>query len=121
MKRALKIIVPLMLLVVLCAATCPNTEKHSEKIKKEFGEHLNKKLGIKGDQDPDAEFKQFSSFLGGGMMSMFLENNIAVKNYGVCSVGYIKFRGKSHKASFGILGTVVTVSFDDIQKQLFGF
>ena len=121
MKRALRIFVPLVLLVALCAATCPDTEKHSNKIKREFNEHLNKKLGVKGEQDPDAEFKQFSSFLGSGMMSMFLQDNITVKNYGVCSVGYIDFRGKSHKASFGILGTVVTVSFDDIQKQLFGF
>ena len=121
MKRVLRIFVPLVLLVALCAVTCPNTEKHSNKIKREFNEHLNKKLGVKGEQDPDAEFKQFSSFLGSGMMSMFLQDNITVKNYGVCSVGYIDFRGKSHKASFGILGTVVTVSFDDIQKQLFGF
>ena len=121
MKRALRIVVPLVLLVALCAATCPKTEKHSDKIKKEFTEHLNKKIGIKGEQDPDAEFKQFSSFLGSGMMTMFLENNLTVKNYGVCSVGYINFRGKSNKVSVGILGTVFTVSFDNIQKQLFGF
>ncbi len=121
MKRALRIVVPLVLLAVICAVTCPSTEKHSEKIKKEFAEHLNKKLGIKSEQDTDGEIKQFSSFLGAGMMTMFLEDNITVKNYGVCSVGYINFRGKSNKVSVGILGTVFTDSFDDIQKQLFGF
>ena len=121
MKRALRIVVPLVLLVVLCAVTCPSTEKHSVKLKNEFNEHLNREIDINSKNDPDTELKQFSAFLGSGMMTMFLENNLTVKNYGVCSVGYINFRGKSNKVSVGILGTVFTVSFDDIQKQLFGF
>ena len=122
MKRAIRILVPLVLLVALCAATCPKAEKHSSRIKEEFSEHLNRQFGGgSSDNEEDREMLKVSSFLGSGMMKMFIEDNLTVKNYGVFSIGYIEFRGKSNRVSVGVLGSVFTVPFEKVQKQLFGF
>jgi len=121
MKRSLRILIPIVLIAGICALTCPNKEQHTESIQEAFANHLESQLGAKGESDPDAGFHQFSSHLGGGMMKMLLQDKLTVKNYGVCSIGKLEVREKSSTVSVGILNTVFTVSFDKIQKQIFGF
>lgn len=121
MKRSLRIIIPIVLIAGICALTCPNKQQHTESIQEAFTNHLEGQLGAKGENDPDAGFRQFSSHLGGGMMKLLLQDNLTIKNYGVCSIGKLEVRGKSSTVSVGVLNTVFTVSFDKIQKQIFGF
>lgn len=121
MKKTLRILIPTVLIAGICALTCPNKEQHTESIKEAFANHLEKQLGAKGDQDPDAGFRQFSTHLGGGMMNILLQDKLSVKNYGVCSIGKLEVRGNSSTISVGVLNTVFTVPFDKIQKQIFGF
>ena len=52
------------------------------------------------------------------IVGVVVDNLIEVDNYGVCSVGSITFKGKTHRVSFGILGHVFTFDADDIQRAL---
>ena len=120
MKKTLRIIIPIILIAGICALTCPNKKDHSGAIKDNFTEHLEKQLGDEG-KDSDDGIRKFSSFLGKGMMNMFLESNLTVKNYGVVSIGTIKFKGETNTVSVGVLNHVFTVPFEKIQKQMLGF
>lgn len=94
-------------------ATCPTEQDHREAITKE----MNRFIKESTDNQSDA-WGIIGNIISQKIVGVVVDNLIEVDNYGVCSVGSITFKGKTHRVSFGILGHVFTFDADDIQRAL---
>ena len=109
----------IVLILVLAAmaiglmATCPTEQAHREAITKEMNRFIKESTDNQGDA-----WGVIGNIISQKIVGVVVDNLIEVDNYGVCSVGSITFKGKTHRVSFGILGHVFTFDADDIQRAL---
>lgn len=109
----------IVLILVLAAmaiglmATCPTEQAHREAITKEMNRFIKESTDNQGDA-----WGIIGNIISQKIVGVVVDNLIEVDNYGVCSVGSITFKGKTHRVSFGILGHVFTFDADDIQRVL---
>lgn len=94
-------------------ATCPTEQDHREAITKEMNRFFKESTDNQGDA-----WGIIGNIISQKIVGVVVDNLIEVDNYGVCSVGSITFKGKTHRVSFGILGHVFTFDADDIQRAL---
>lgn len=94
-------------------ATCPTEQAHREAITKEMNRFIKESTDNQGDA-----WGIIGNIISQKIVGVVVDNLIEVDNYGVCSVGSITFKGKTHRVSFGILGHVFTFDADDIQRAL---
>lgn len=94
-------------------ATCPTEQAHREAITKEMNHFIKESTDNQGDA-----WGIIGNIISQKIVGVVVDNLIEVDNYGVCSVGSITFKGKTHRVSFGILGHVFTFDADDIQRAL---
>ena len=94
-------------------ATCPTEQDHREAITKEMNRFIKESTDNQGDA-----WGIIGNIISQKIVGVVVDNLIEVDNYGVCSVGSITFKGKTHRVSFGILGHVFTFDTDDIQRAL---
>ena len=94
-------------------ATCPTEQDHREAITKEMNRFIKESTDNQGDA-----WGIIGNIISQKIVGVVVDNLIEVDNYGVCSVGSITFKGKTHRVSFGILGHVFTFDADDIQRAL---
>ena len=107
------LILILAAMAVGLVATCPTEQAHREAITKE----MNRFIKESTDNQSDA-WGIIGNIISQKIVGVVVDNLIEVDNYGVCSVGSITFKGKTHRVSFGILGHVFTFDADDIQRAL---
>lgn len=107
------LILVLAAMAVGLVATCPTEQAHREAITKE----MNRFIKESTDNQSDA-WGIIGNIISQKIVGVVVDNLIEVDNYGVCSVGSITFKGKTHRVSFGILGHVFTFDADDIQRAL---
>ena len=89
------------------------TQAHREAITKEMNSFIKESTDNQGDA-----WGIIGNIISQKIVGVVVDNLIEVDNYGVCSVGSITFKGKTHRVSFGILGHVFTFDADDIQRAL---
>lgn len=107
------LILVLAAMVVGLVATCPTEQAHREAITKEMNRFIKESTDNQGDA-----WGIIGNIISQKIVGVVVDNLIEVDNYGVCSVGSITFKGKTHRVSFGILGHVFTFDADDIQRAL---
>ena len=107
------LILVLAAMAVGLVATCPTEQAHREAITKE----MNRFIKESTDNQSDA-WGIIGNIISQKIVGVVVDNLIEVDNYGVCSVGSITLKGKTHRVSFGILGHVFTFDADDIQRAL---
>ena len=107
------LILVLAAMAVGLVATCPTEQAHREAITKEMNRFIKESTDNQGDA-----WGIIGNIISQKIVGVVVDNLIEVDNYGVCSVGSITFKGKTHRVSFGILGHVFTFDADDIQRAL---
>ena len=107
------LILVLAAMAVGLIATCPTEQAHREAITKEMNRFIKESTDNQGDA-----WGIIGNIISQKIVGVVVDNLIEVDNYGVCSVGSITFKGKTHRVSFGILGHVFTFDADDIQRAL---
>lgn len=107
------LILVLAAIAVGLMATCPTEQAHREAITKEMNRFIKESTDNQGDA-----WGIIGNIISQKIVGVVVDNLIEVDNYGVCSVGSITFKGKTHRVSFGILGHVFTFDADDIQRAL---
>lgn len=107
------LILVLAAMAVGLMATCPTEQAHREAITKEMNRFIKESTDNQGDA-----WGIIGNIISQKIVGVVVDNLIEVDNYGVCSVGSITFKGKTHRVSFGILGHVFTFDADDIQRAL---
>ena len=95
-------------------STCPTEEDHREAITKE----INHFVQDAADNTAGDAWGMIGNMISQKLVGVVVDNLIEVDNYGVCSIGSIHYKGKTHHVSFGILGHVFTFDADDIQRAL---
>ena len=107
------LILVLAAMAVGLVATCPTEQAHREAITKEMNRFIKESTDNQGDA-----WGIIGNIISQKIVGVVVDNLIEVDNYGICSVGSITFKGKTHRVSFGILGHVFTFDADDIQRAL---
>lgn len=107
------LILVLAAMAVGLVATCPTEQAHREAITKEMNRFIKESTDNQGDA-----WGIIGNIISQKIVGVVVDNLIEVDNYGVCSVGSITLKGKTHRVSFGILGHVFTFDADDIQRAL---
>lgn len=107
------LILVLAAIAVGLMATCPTEQAHREAITKEMNRFIKESTDNQGDA-----WGIIGNIISQKIVGVVVDNLIEVDNYGVCSVGSITLKGKTHRVSFGILGHVFTFDADDIQRAL---
>lgn len=107
------LILVLAAMAIGLVATCPTEQAHREAITKEMNRFIKESTDNQGDA-----WGIIGNIISQKIVGVVVDNLIEVDNYGVCSVGSITFKGKTHRVSFGILGHVFTFDADDIQRAL---
>lgn len=107
------LILVLAAMAVGLMATCPTEQAHREAITKEMNRFIKESTDNQGDA-----WGIIGNIISQKIVGVVVDNLIEVDNYGVCSVGSITLKGKTHRVSFGILGHVFTFDADDIQRAL---
>ena len=121
MKKLIFLLISIII-VATFVITCPDKEKHCEAIKTAFAEKLSEDMNNKSE-DKLTEFEKFCNMLGdiltSGIVDLYLNTNMKVKNYFVLSIGEIYYDGKPRKISIGFLNHVFVpeLSDEDIQKM----
>ncbi len=119
MKKLLVIILVLLGLGCTAVISCPDKQAHKDAIMAVLNESINDSL------DPDGTdttgLSQFFGSIGSGIAGFFIDKQLTVENYFVCSVGKISTpAGEEKTVSVGVFGHVFTFGKEDIEKAIKG-
>lgn len=109
--------------VLLLSSTCPDKKAHEEAITEVLSEVYDDMIDENLDEkDASNKIVQGITKLGNMFMDKIvgtvLDSELKVDNYLICSVGSIRYDGKTRFVSFGILNNVYTFDKDDIKRYL---
>ena len=112
MKRIVKNILVLAVIVGIMLFTCPEDQKHVDKVTKELIYHAQNEVGA-NTEDSDA-VKDFLGELIGGTVSkeltrLYVENNLIVEDYALVNVGKMKYKGEDRIVSIGAFNHVFSL------------
>lgn len=105
-------LVALVLLVGLLVATCPTPEQHAAAVSNVVSGAVGDLLqsdSVSSDNPFGAALKSFASGATSQVAGRVVGSALTVDDYHVCSIGRIRYDGKSHVVSVGVLGHVFTV------------
>ncbi|SNS11841.1 DUF4359 domain-containing protein [Prevotella jejuni] len=117
------LLVLLLSFVVLIATmiiTCPKAEQHKEVlstvITATVNDAVNESDNITGNAYLDNAFKAVSNAFAGKVIQAAVDELVTVDNYVVCSLGKVRYEGKTHVVSVGVFGHIFTVDEDDLRE-----
>lgn len=120
MKKSTLIIVFVAIIALIFGATCPNKQAHATAIKEAVTAGVGSEL--KASNGNNSLLEKGLNFLGSTVASSFadayLEANLTVDNYLVCSVGSVMIDGEKKNVSYGLLNKVFTFSEDDVRQAI---
>ena len=119
MKKLLVIILVLLGFGCTAVISCPDKQAHKDAIMAVLNESINDSL------DPDGTdttgLSQFFGSIGSGIAGFFIDKQLAVENYFVCSIGQIApANGEAKTVSVGVFGHIFTFGKEDIKKAIRG-
>lgn len=116
MKKAIVKILIILGILAVAVISCPDRQDHKDAIMAVVNDTISDELGTE-EQGLSAIF----SSIGSSVAGYFIDNRLTVKNYFVCSVGYIKdLDGEDKFVSAGVFGHVFTGKKEDLQKAIKG-
>lgn len=110
----------LFVLVIGLFTTCPDRTNHTDKVKEVLTVVMNQAVddyvdGKRWDESPQIHLIKA---MGPLFVFSFVETNLMVSDYGVCSIGRITFDGKDYIVSVGFFNRVWTVDSDYINERV---
>ena len=116
---AMKMVIGLIIFILaIFAVTNPSADAHKEKVRTEASKAVEKAVGSTDNNFFSQALRSVAKMMAGSMMDEAMNQLFEYHNYIVCSTGSVKFNGKPHTVSFGILGNVYTMNADDMVKAL---
>lgn len=105
-----------IILIGFFVATCPSIDDHKSQLKNISTAALNEKLSEENEVT-----NALGGMIGGYFIDKIVDNQLLVKNYFVCSIGYMRDNEENQIVSVGILGHVFSSSKDDMLKNMKDF
>lgn len=109
--------VALLLLIILVAAN-PSKETHENAIRTEVSKAIDKATSSSSSDIFTQGFRMMARMMAGSFMDNALNQLFEYHNYLLFSKGTITLDGKEHTVSYGVLGKVITMNADDLEKAL---
>ena len=107
-----KFLIALLVILGIAAVTCPDQTTHVNAVQSVINEKL-------------SDYNPSGSLLGGMLTAIgstatnwLLKNQLTVKNYYVCSIGTIRWKGEDKVVSVGAFGHVFTFSKEDLNRMI---
>lgn len=116
MKGFFYLLLTLLIIAGVGIITCPDKNAHSDALKDLLNTALTEELSTDLETTEDAGWAAFGSVLGTGLGGWIIDNMLTVKNYFICSVGYITFDGETEVVSLGLLNHVFTANDEEIME-----
>ena len=119
MKKLLITLLVLLGLGCTAVVSCPDKQAHKDAIMAVVNEAVNDKLDP--DKTDTTGLSQFFGSIGSGIAGFFIDKQLTVENYFVCSVGKRSTpAGEEKTVSVGVFGHVFTFGKEDIEKAIKG-
>lgn len=113
-KTLLMVIIVLLLIIIALASTCPSKQEHQEAVMTEVNNFID---GEAMDID-DNIMAAFGRMLASSVIGVAMDNMLQVHNYGLWSVGEVRYAGESKTVSIGIFNHVFTTFDEDDLKDI---
>lgn len=109
--------VALLFLIILVASN-PSKETHENAIRTEVSKAIDKATSSSSSDIFTQGFRMMARMMAGSFMDNALNQLFEYHNYLLFSKGTITLDGKEHTVSYGVLGKVITMNADDLEKAL---
>ena len=109
MKGLLYTLFFLLVVAGVCALTCPDKNAHSEVLEDSLNTELLNELNL----EEGSWLGDLSTAVGSSLGGWYLENQLTVEDYFVCSVGYLTFDEEPETVSVGILNRVFVIEREE--------
>ena len=112
------VLVALLVVLLLLVATCPKARMHKEAVADVVSETVGEAFqldSIPADDPASRSMKSFAHEATRQIVGVAVDQLLTVDSYWVCSVGRIRYAGKSPVVSVGVLGHVFTVDKADLK------
>ena len=120
MKKTLITILILLLIAGVAVVSCPDKAAHKEAIMIVVKEKINETMSENASVD-DKELAFLSASFGSGLVGVFLDSRLTVKNNFVYSIGEVTLiDGTVKKISIGVFGHVFTFCKKDLDEAMEG-
>lgn len=107
-----------ILLIALLVVTCPQKDAHQDEVRLMATNVLDKKILSSQPKEEFGTLSALGSLFVPELVDAFLGSRLKVYNYFVFSIGKVCYNGKSMVVSFGILGHVLALGQDEMEKSL---
>lgn len=109
----------IVVLLALLFATNPDKDDHTEAIKTEINDAIEKAMGTdESDDILSMGLNALAKMISGPLVNTAVDNLLEYHSYGIFSKTTITLKGEEQTASYGFFGKVWTVDSDDIVKAL---
>lgn len=108
MKRFFRILIVLAAVVAVMLFTCPDKEKHVEKVSNDVALYLQENVA-ESDETGMLESVVGNAIAGSisdNLVYLYIKNQLKVADYVVLNVGKIKYKGKEQVVSVGLFNHV---------------
>ena len=109
MKGLLYTLFFLLVVAGVCALTCPDKNAHSEVLEDSLNTELLNELNL----EEGSWLGVLSTAVGSSLGGWYLENQLTVEDYFVCSVGYLTFDEEPEAVSVGVLNRVFVIEREE--------
>lgn len=109
--------VALLLLIILVASN-PSKETHENAIRTEVSKAIDKATSSSSSDLFTQGFRMMARMMAGSFIDNTLNQLFEYHNYLLFSKGTITLDSKEHTVSYGVLGKVITMNADDLEKAL---
>lgn len=107
-----------LLLLIILVASNPSKEAHENAIRTEVSKAIDKATSSSSSDIFTQGFRMMARMMAGSFMDNALNQLFEYHNYLLFSKGAITIDGKEHTISYGVLGKVITMNADDLEKAL---
>lgn len=107
-----------LLLLIIFVASNPSKEAHENAIRTEVSKAIDKATSSSSSDLFTQGFRMMARMMAGSFMDNALNQLFEYHNYLLFSKGTITLDGKEHTVSYGVLGKVITMNADDLEKAL---
>lgn len=107
-----------LFLIIILIASNPSKETHENAIRTEVSKAIDKATSSTGSDIFSQGFRMMARMVAGNFLDNALNQLFEYHNYLLFSKGTISLDGKEHTVSYGVLGKVITMNADDLEKAL---
>ena len=112
MKKLIKTILIIAIIGGVMLFTCPEEEKHVDKVTKELIHQAQTEVGANAE-DSDVVEDILGDLIGGAvsekLVRLYVENQLVVDDYAVVNVGKMSYKGEEHIVSIGAFNHVFSL------------